>query len=286
MYKNILLTGFYSTTESKIYQAFFIGFDKKFSFSIKKFYLCGLVQHTIGREVISMQVSALIGKPVLSGSGERLGYVTALYFARDFSRISCLICADAEEEEFILPARALLADGDAVIVGRQRLSEPVGVPSPIGRTVYSHTGEQLGVVADIRTGDAPELVLHGPQKEECFPLSIAAVGETVILYPSEKERRAAGSPTGRNTPERQKRAPAAAKKTPAKEYAPAADESERLCRTDLLGRTVRRSVFDDFGRPIAKAGEKVTAEMIGRARRSNRLLTLSMNTLTNFDILT
>ena len=114
----------------------------------------------------------------------------------------------------------------------------------------------------------------------------AAVGETVILYPSEKERRAAGSPTGRNTPERQKRASAATKKTPAKECAPAADESERLCRTDLLGRTVRRSVFDDFGRPIAKAGEKVTAEMIGRARRSNRLLTLSMNTLTNFDILT
>lgn len=233
-----------------------------------------------------MQVSALIGKPVLSGNGERLGYVTALFFARDYSRISCLVCADDEEEEFILPARAVRADGDAVIVGRQRLPEPVGVPSPIGRTVYSHTGEQLGIVADIRTGNTPEFVLHGPQKEECFPLSIAAVGETVILYPSEKERRAVGSPVRKSASDRTKRAPAAAKKTTENERIPAADDNERLCRTDLLGRTVRKNVFDDFGRPIAKAGEKVTAEMIGRARQNNRLLTLSMNTLTNFDILT
>ena len=52
-------------------------------------------------------------------------------------------------------------------------------------------------------------------------------------------------------------------------------------RTNLLGRRVKRSVYDEHGAPIATAGERVTPEMIAAARRKNRLLALTVNTLTN-----
>lgn len=57
--------------------------------------------------------------------------------------------------------------------------------------------------------------------------------------------------------------------------------SFRIDRTNLLGRRVKRSVYDETGAPIAVAGERVTPETIALARRKNRLLALTVNTLTN-----
>ena len=57
--------------------------------------------------------------------------------------------------------------------------------------------------------------------------------------------------------------------------------SYQLNRTNLLGKRLKKSVFDDQGKPIALAGERITPEILARARRSNRLLELTVNTLTN-----
>ena len=244
-----------------------------------------------------MQLSSLIGKPVLSRAGERLGYVTALQFARDYSRIACLICADTEEEEFILPARAVLSVADAVIAGRQRLSEATGEPSPVGRMVYLHTGEEMGAVSDVETGEIPALCVRGKQGEEKIPIVRAAIGETVIVYPSERERRTAGTAARKREAHRQERMPRSSlvsekndRATPTTNHEQtsiAAEAGEgkavRIDRTNLLGRIVRRSVFDDRGHPIARAGDRVTPDMIGHARRENRLLALTVNTLTNLE---
>ena len=224
-----------------------------------------------------MQLSSFIGKPVLSRAGERLGYVTALRFARGFSRIACLICADADEEELFLPASAVLSVADAVIVGRQRLNAPTGESSPVGQIAYLCTGEELGTVADIETGEAPLLIVGGSQGEQKIPVARAAIGETIIVYPSEKERRAAGAVVRKTPPRTPKNQTIPAKRT----AAPQPDASAvRIDHANLLGRVVRRSVFDDRGRLIAQAGERVNAATIGRARRENRLLALTVNTLT------
>ena len=245
-----------------------------------------------------MQISSLVGKTVLSRSGEWLGYVDALRLTRDMKKLSCLVCADGEEEEFYIPARAVISAEDAVIAGRQRAASPTGVSCPVGRPVYTHTGEFCGVIADMVPGDAPELVIMGVGEARRVPVACAALGETAIVYPSAEEKRRAGGrtsgaktgsgrPAGKRAetpksvraeesavrpsdPEKTKQQPVP---EPGREY--------RLDRTNLLGRRVKRSVYDEHGEPVALAGERITPEVIARARRSNRLLTLTVNTLTN-----
>ena len=273
-----------------------------------------------------MLISSLPGKAVLTRSGEWLGYVVTLTLTRDMKKLSCLICADAEEEEFLLPARAVLSAGDAVIARRQRAERATGVPSPIGRQVFSHTGEELGVIADVDTGEAPALIVRG-EEERRVAVLCAAMDHTVIVYPTPEERRAASgtrsktrsapkpkpqpapkatAPEGAPNPKRMpvpspvpqplpqpapfpappvQPAPPDADSTapqPAPSPAPSAEANVwRIDRTNLLGRRVKRSVFDDAGKPVALAGERITPETLKRARRHNRLLALTVNTLTN-----
>ena len=268
-----------------------------------------------------MLISSLVGKTVLSRSGERFGYVLALRPARDMKKLSCLVCADDDEEEFFLPARAVLSVEDAVIAGRQRANAPTGIPSPIGSPVYTHTGEQLGTITDIDTGDSPALILFSNGEEHRIDVSCAAMDETVIVYPTAEDRRSAGSrrtrlaTTGRTSAKKTKTSTTSAEKSasnnkvpqqkniaPVQEFSkiqprqtePLATSSEvsqpaasaqtnsyQLNRTNLLGKRLKKSVFDDQGKPIALAGERITPEILARARRSNRLLELTVNTLTN-----
>lgn len=266
-----------------------------------------------------MLISSLVGKTVLSRSGERFGYVLALRPTRDMKKLSCLVCADDDEEEFFLPARAVLSVEDAVIAGRQRANAPTGIPSPIGSPVYTHTGEQLGTITDIDTGDSPALILFSNGEEHRIDVSCAAMNETVIVYPTAEDRRSAGSrrtrlaTSGRTSAKKTSSASAEKsaninKNTQQKNIAPVQEfpkiqprqteplatssevsqsaastqtNSYQLNRTNLLGKRLKKSVFDDQGKPIALAGERITPEILARARRSNRLLELTVNTLTN-----
>lgn len=253
-----------------------------------------------------MQISTLIGKTVLSRTGKCLGYVIALRLTRDMKKISCLVCADADEEEFCLPARAIRSVEDAVMAGTSRIPSPTGITSPIGRPVYSHTGEFLGRIKDVDTGEQPDLIILAPEGERRIPLSCAVMGETVIAYPTEEERRKSKPRDSRHRTDPGKtaavqQAPAQADPAPVPPPSPEPVPAEsagrdpqptprtpeakanayRLDRTNLLGRRVKKSVFDAEGQPVARAGERITAEILSRARRSNRLLALTVNTLTN-----
>lgn len=124
------------------------------------------------------KLSSLIGKQILTPAGERLGYVIGATLTQTRKNISCLYCADQEDEEFYLPVRAVLSYGDALIAGKARLSSPTGFPSPVMTPAYGHTGELAGVVCDFITGDEPKLVLWKNGTETVVPLSLAAQGET------------------------------------------------------------------------------------------------------------
>ncbi len=249
-----------------------------------------------------MQLSTLIGKPVLTRAGDRLGYVTAVYLSRDMKKISSLLCADDEEEEFCLPARAMLSAADAVIAGGARLKAPTGIASPIGKRAYTHTGEELGTLTDVELGEEPALLITRGENTLRCETARAVIRETVIVYPSAAERRPA-SAKRKQAPQKKgnTRAMSAPKRTeptmsaqpptnggtlspppmPEAEPAKAPAGSFRIDRTNLLGRRVKRSVYDETGAPIAVAGERVTPETIALARRKNRLLALTVNTLTN-----
>lgn len=223
-----------------------------------------------------MQLSTLIGKPVLTPAGEERGYVLAANLSRNLSKLACLICADGEEEEFFLPASAISAISDAVIAKGANMEQQSGVPSPIGRAAYTAGGTLLGVVSDVLLSEGAEtvLIVTGEHALTQIPAASAAIGDRVIVHPKEAPR--------------PKRAP---KKRPqTKKEAPMSEDkaqnlkipvrTELLSGTDLLGKIVRRTVFDERGGVIATAGEKVTLAVLSRARRKNRLVRLAVNTLT------
>ena len=243
-----------------------------------------------------MQLSTLIGKPVLTRAGDRLGYVTAALLTRDMKKISSLLCADDDEEEFCIPARAILSAADAVITGGARLKAPTGIASPIGKPAYTHTGEALGTLTDVELGDEPALLIASGATTLRCAAACATIGETVIVYPSATERRPASARrshapkktenTRTMSAQRQSTMPAddgvqAPPSMPEAKPSKTHAEGFRIDRTNLLGRRVKRSVYDETGTPIAVAGERITQQTIALARRKNRLLALTVNTLTN-----
>ncbi len=246
-----------------------------------------------------MQLSEFIGKPVLSPAGASYGYVLAARPARDFRAIACLVCADADEEEFYLPMRAVRSSGDALIAGKARLTSPTGVAFPVGRAAYTSEGEFLGTVCDAELKEDPELILFDEGETFPVPVRLAAFGERVVLYKTESEKNAAvrmpqrKKKNGATMPEMdtesvQNEATMPETETSVSETEPSdtVPKPERpnairlLNHNNLLGRRVKRSVFDSFGNPVALAGERVTPAMLSAARKCNRLLELTVNTLT------
>lgn len=260
-----------------------------------------------------MQLSTLIGKPILSPAGEAYGYVVAARPAKDLTKLACLVAADGEEEEFYIPARAVLSFGDAIIAGRMRLKAPTGVDAPIGKEIYSFTGEYLGTVCDLLLGDGadPLLVVTREGAKATAAASCAIFGEHIVLYADKASRDAAArngvkrtspsprparprpakSPSAKSTAAKGELAPSAVEKKASPSEPKAKDEPpmpeirpsnsiQLLNRTNLLGRVVKKSVYDDFGVTVALAGERITPAVLARARRANRLLALAVNTLT------
>lgn len=224
-----------------------------------------------------MQLSLLIGKQILTPAGERLGYVTGARLDRGMARLVALAAADENEEEFFLPASAVRAYGDAVIAGNRKTSSPSGIPAPVGLPAFSETGESLGAVGDWLTEEGSGvLVLVKDGVRTDVPAACVLAGETVIVYPSPEATR-------RSRPKKP-----AKKEPPAPEIPPESvpePEPEAgktgIDRLNLLGRRVKRTVLDGAGSPVAQAGEKITPEILSLARRKNRLLALTVNTLTN-----
>ena len=226
-----------------------------------------------------MQLSSLIGKQILSPAGEVLGYVKGAYLSRDFCKLSLLVCIDDEEEEFYLPSRAVLSAEDVVVAGKGRLEKPTGVPCPVGKTAYTERGEYLGQVVDFLYGEegiTPVFIALKDGVRTTLSVDLVTVGETVMLRDAESakpvrvrpKKTAAGS-------SRKVQAP------PEEKKAGETGQAINLNRWNLLGRVVKKTVYDPLGVPIALAGEKITPAILTRARRSNRLLQLTVNTLTN-----
>ena len=235
-----------------------------------------------------MHLSTVVGTIILSPEGEKLGYVTEARLTRDLSALSCLVAASDEEEEFYLPARAILAVKDAVIAGKARSAAATGVPAPMGRAVFSEKGEYLGVVTDMRLAEVPLFTVTKEETPSEIPLSRANVGESIIVFEKERKKRAVRPPKKSpaiSAPKSETPEPTSENSEPkpekSEEPQASAAHPARFNRYNLLGRRVKKSVFDEYGAPVALAGERVTPEMLEAARRRNRLLALTVNTLTN-----
>ena len=238
-----------------------------------------------------MELSSLIGKPVLSAAGETIGYVKNVYLNKAMSAPTAYVCVDGNEAEFFLAARSAAFDGECIRAGR-RLAAPSGIPSPIGKTAFDRNGNSLGRICDvIPDGKESGLVAACGSAKIFLPVRQTAIGDVVICYPSAKkgEKSAKSDPNMcQNAPQVDKMESNSAQNAKrvdktqpesAQNARPTDEESAALYAFNLLGRTVRRDVSDG-AELLAAAGETVTPDLIGRARASNRLLALAASILT------
>lgn len=221
-----------------------------------------------------MQISTLIGKRIFSREGNELGYVLSVLLTKNRTKLFALGCADGEENEFYLPARAVLSVGDAVVCNdlRAEIIEDDGQHAPVGLAVYSEQGASLGTVYDLALEqDGAYLILNDGTR---YPAARARFGQVVILRDPSPARKKNAAPRKKTTAT----APAVAAY---EQKMPSEGEFNRL---NLLGRRVRKTVFDSEGNVVAHTGEVITPDTLAQARRHNRLLQLTVNTLTNLPL--
>ena len=222
-----------------------------------------------------MEVSTLIGAEIFSPAGEKLGYVKTVYLSKDRKKITCLLCVDegesGEDDEFVMPFRAVLSVKDVVIAKKARIAKTTGSPVPVGINAYSDTGEALGTLCEILVGDGgPVYIVTKNGVRTSYPDGSVVIGSALMVSSENKEK-------------------AKSKEEPTKEAAQEVSEftpmtyaqPAGLDRLNLLGRQVKITVYDKNGDVIAMSGERITPEILSLARKNNLLLRLTVNTLTN-----
>lgn len=147
-------------------------------------------------------VSELLGKPLITRGGERIGYVKNVQTDRAVRRIRNLECCDEEEEEYLLPLSATEAGKDAVVV-RSPAARPCKncISAPLGMTVYSADGEELGRLADLalEEGNIVRLLLSGGQSIAAERL-LSVTDAAIIDLSEDFVPKGTGTRTARRTP--------------------------------------------------------------------------------------
>lgn len=245
-----------------------------------------------------MEVSTMIGTELFSPAGERLGYVKTVYLSKDRKKITCLLCVDEgdsaeEEDEFVMPYRAVLSVKDVIIARKSRISKTIGSPAPVGINAYSDTGEALGSLCEILVGEGgPVYVVTKNGIRTTYTDDTVTVGEALMVSSGKKKSKksgAKGKPVKAATPSVTAEETAAVVPFVSAEPYGAAQRvfagmgmgNSGVDRLNLLGRQVKITVRDRNGEEIARSGERITPEIISLARRNNLLLRLTVNTLTN-----
>ena len=236
-----------------------------------------------------MEVSTMIGAEIFSPAGEKLGYVKSVYLSKDRKRITCLLCVDegesGEDDEFVMPFRAVLSVKDVVIARKMRIENTIGAPAPVGINAYSNTGEALGTLCEILVGDGgPVYIVTKGGVRTSYPGGTVIIGEALMIGEEQKKSVKAKAKKGSA-----KKAKATEKNEAQDTQSTESDFSAMLNapmpsgidRLNLLGRQVKIAVRDKNGEVIAQSGERITPEILSLARRNNLLLRLTVNTLTN-----
>ncbi len=146
-------------------------------------------------------VSDFIGKPLLTRSGECIGYVKNIQTDKKLSRLRNLECCDSDEEEFLVPFSALASfDQDAVVVKSLAVAPCKDcISAPFGMSVYSAEGALLGQVDDfLRDGKQISALLLSD--ETLIPVGhLSAVTDTAIVDPNGKKRTTSRSASPKKT---------------------------------------------------------------------------------------
>lgn len=201
-------------------------------------------------------ISFPVGMPAYSEHGELIGVVADFLLGEAPSVVISKIIITNDGARAVYPAECVQI-GETVIV----YSAPVKRLSSKKRRKPAQKK---------KTAPAQDAPAPAPA-----PLQLSLPEPIVAEQPAP-----APEPAPSRPPETERPAPA-----PAISAEPAENQSAvgiySINRLNLLGRRVKKSVFDRGGEPIVRAGERITADILSAARKENKLLQLTVNTLTN-----
>ena len=92
-----------------------------------------------------MNVSVLFGKKVVSTSGKS-GYILSVNGGH--GRVECLVCADEDENEFIIDIKNVLSFGEKVVFEDRESAIKSACPLALGRAGFDEKGKYLGEVCE------------------------------------------------------------------------------------------------------------------------------------------
>lgn len=259
-------------------------------------------------------LSDFIGKPVLTRSGECVGYVKNIQTDPKMTRARNLECCDDDEEEFLLPFSALASFGKDAAVVKSLAAAPCKncISAPFGMPVYSAEGVLLGQIDDFLRSDKQIDALLLSDGTTIPVARLVAVTDTAIVDPSGKRKaktRAGQKNAGTSRKKTDKTAKAeddtfmetqneepffviAAEKAPrageeiaatAAAASPAGGQESaediphlRAGRGLLTGKILPRDLKDARGNILAKAGSVVNAQTIRKAMEHDKLFELTL----------
>ncbi len=259
-------------------------------------------------------LSDFIGKPVLTRSGECVGYVKNIQTNPKMTRARNLECCDDDEEEFLLPFSALASFGKDAAVVKSLAAAPCKncISAPFGMPVYSAEGVLLGQIDDFLRSDKQIDALLLSDGTTIPVARLVAVTDTAIVDPSGKRKaktragqKNAGTyrkktdktakteeDTFRETQNEEPFFVIAAEKAPrtgeeiaatAAAASPAGKQESaediphlRAGRGLLTGKILPRDLKDARGNILAKAGSVVNAQTIRKAMEHDKLFELTL----------
>lgn len=228
-------------------------------------------------------VSELIGKPLLTKSGEYLGCVKSVQTDARYGRIRNFACFDRDEEDFLLPASAIAQFGqDALVVQyAARRACKNCVPLPLKCKTYSQSGDELGAIDDfLRSGtELTGVVLSNGQ---AYPLErLVKVTDVAVLDLSDpfvppKTRKAPAQKNAPPTKERARECAAAAlpdAETDEKAHtAPAAPYEEVASLRETAAAVAEESAQREEGAAPPKSGGTRPAVRAGKGLLTGKIL--------------
>ena len=249
-------------------------------------------------------LSDYVGQTVFSANGTVKGYVFDTLLSKKLDEVKALLCADEEEEEFIVTVGniAEITEAGIRIKSTAKKMPNNTIPAPMGIRVLSEKGNFLGVVRDyVRNENALQAVVLSDK--ERYPIEkIRAFGDCLLFKPNLKP------PVKRTPPQRKKpdtsavNAVAATDAEPVRERAQTAapppaepliagttagrNRPEKTIASQknagsmlLTGKRVPRDIADVRGNLIIRRGSVVTPEVLRCAVFHNKLFELTVTVL-------
>jgi len=228
------------------------------------------------------RITETLSKEVVAAAeGEIVGIVTNAYVDRRLTRVrGYKVSVEDRDAGKLLPLRRLLGEGEAMVVRAfGALSDTTLADCPMGVKVFDTVGALHGVLRDLLFDEATgEILSLVADDKEIAPDRVVGFGRNAVILRAPCHD---GVLFRKNATSRVARKVAPTQQiTPAPAIAPTESEREQETLSGeyafLLGRTVLKDIVAE-GEPVARERERVTPELITKAREKGKLVELTVN---------